>query len=219
MFIQVEKPKQTSHFTVLTHYVLLSYTNKHMLTATKLFRKSVIIATTTAISLSLAPVALAAPTLQVIGPNENQKIESDKVTVSWKLDGVTLTDFQTYPKIKSGQGHLHLWLDEASPSPANATKVTTGSTYTFNNVKTGSHTLIVELVNNDHTSFKPPIKKTVKFESLSPIYVNPQLPQNDLTLFLILVAIVLIGGLWYFLSPEPTPVKSTSTESKKKKKS
>lgn len=145
--------------------------------------------------------------IRIITPIEGQKLESDKVTVAWELVNFTLTDYATNPTPKAGQGHLHLWLDQANPTATNAVKAVSGNTYTFENVSSGPHTLIVELQNNDHTPFKPPIRQTINFETLNPVFINPQLPQNDFTLFLILVSIVLVGGLWYFLSPESAPYK------------
>ena len=42
------------------------------------------------------------------------------------------------------------------------------SPYTFADVAAGKHTLIVELVNNDHVSFDPQIIQTIKFETKAP---------------------------------------------------
>ncbi len=170
-------------------------------------------------TLATATPVFAAPSLQIISPTENQKVESDKITVSWKLTGFTLVDYANNPRNKFGQGHLHLWLDESAPSAANSTKITTGNSYTFENVKSGKHTLVVELQNNDHSSLKPPVKQTIHFETVAPVFVNPKLPQNDVTLFLILVAIVLVGGLWYFLSPESDPANSPAPTRNTKKSS
>lgn len=163
--------------------------------------------------------ALAAPLLQLIGPTEGQKIESDTFIVSWRLTDFTLTDFATNPKLKTGQGHLHLWLDDKNPTSETAVKVVSGDAFTFENVKSGPHTLTVELRHNDHSALKPPVKQTVNFESSAPIFVNPQLPQNNYTLFLLLIAVILVGALWYFLAPEtpatPASPKKKSRRSKK----
>jgi hypothetical protein len=169
------------------------------------------------ITLTLAGKAFAASSLEIITPSEGQKLETDQITVSWKLAGFTLTDYAKYPRNRAGQGHLHLWLDEPNPNNQNAVKVISGSTYNFTGVKSGDHTLIAELHNNDHTPVSPAARQVVKFESSVPIFVNPELPQNDFTLFLILVAIILIGGLWYFLSPE-LPVSKPQSHKKSSKR-
>src|SRR3989344_7297608 len=173
-----------------------------------------------AIALSSPVSALAAPSLTITQPAPNQKIESDQVTISWSSTGISLTDYAKTPKNKSGQGHLHLWLDESNPTPANAIKVTTGTSYTFQAVKSGKHTLTVSVQNNDHSPLPSPVSRSVEFETIAPVYVDPDLPQNDFTLFLVLVSIVLIGGLWYFLSPDTeTPASQKKSPHKKAGKS
>jgi hypothetical protein len=174
--------------------------------------------TSTVTVLSLASPVFAAPQIDISSPIENQKIESEEVTVSWKVSDFTVVDYAQYPKNKVGQGHVHLWLDENSPTAQNSIKVTSGENYTFKGIKSGSHTLIVELQNNDHSPLKPAIRKTINFETSAPIFVNPTLPQNDATLFLLLVSVILIGGLWYFLSPENQPITKPTHKSPSKKK-
>ncbi len=169
-----------------------------------------------------APTALASTSLQITSPTPNQKVESDQVLVAWKLTGFSLVDYAKNTKNRPGEGHLHLWLDEKNPTPGNAIKVVSGNSYTLPSVKTGQHTLFLELVNSDHSPVKPPVKQAINFQSAKPITINPNLPQNDITLFYILVAIILVGALWYFLAPEPIiPAKTTSAKtaktSKKKK--
>jgi hypothetical protein len=49
------------------------------------------------------------------------------------------------------EGHLHLMLDLQPPVIWNTT-----DPYTFANVAPGDHLLVIEAVNNDHSSFSPP---------------------------------------------------------------
>jgi len=59
---------------------------------------------------------------------------------------------------KAGEGHFRISLDEGSPVDFYT------KTYTLNSVGIGSHTITVEIVNNDNTPYSPPIVKTVTFE-------------------------------------------------------
>ena len=72
----------------------------------------------------------------------------------------------------AGEGHLHYFLDVAAPTTpgkpaipaAGSTWAATNSTvYTFQNVTAGTHTLSVELVNNDHTPLNPAVVQTITF--------------------------------------------------------
>ena len=58
---------------------------------------------------------------------------------------------------KNGEGHFHIILDNQAVLDVSA------KTYTLQNVGIGEHTLKIELVNNDHTSYSPKITKTVYF--------------------------------------------------------
>lgn len=89
--------------------------------------------------------------------------------VSVSVANFTIVDKQGQ-KALAGEGHIHYFLDVDAPTtpgkPAVAapgTWVTTASTtYTWHNVGSGTHTLSVELVNNDHTPLDPPVVATMK---------------------------------------------------------
>jgi hypothetical protein len=54
----------------------------------------------------------------------------------------------------SHQGHLHFWVD------ANRL-ISSSPTSTFTGVSNGTHTIKVEAVQNDHSSFSPPDTQTI----------------------------------------------------------
>jgi DMSO/TMAO reductase YedYZ molybdopterin-dependent catalytic subunit/predicted lipoprotein with Yx(FWY)xxD motif len=70
-----------------------------------------------------------------------------------------------------GEGHINYFLDTEAPTAAGKPAISTGgkwaavagSTYTFNNVPSGTHTISVELVNNNQTPLVPPVVSKVTF--------------------------------------------------------
>ena len=70
---------------------------------------------------------------------------------------------------KAGSGHIHYFIDVPVPTDAGKKAETATGTwkmhddtsYTWTNVQPGTHTLSVELVNNDMTPFSPPVYQTV----------------------------------------------------------
>lgn len=106
-----------------------------------------------------------APKLLISQPEEGATIFGNQVTVQIVVDNLILTNPQKAKKNRKGQGHLHLWLDEPTPSekPIEHFRVTE---YVFTDIAAGEHTLTVEVVQNDHSSFEPPIKKTVHFTTI-----------------------------------------------------
>lgn len=113
---------------------------------------------------SAAPV----PLLKIEEPVDGQVVESFVVNLKFSLKNFTLKNFNQFPKNNPNQGHLHIWLDKDTPTKDNAIMYYKVSPYTFADVEAGKHTLKVELVNNDHTSFDPQIIQTIKFETKAP---------------------------------------------------
>ena len=166
-----------------------------------------------------------APTLKIITPGEDQTIYGAKIPVLLAVENLTLTDYQTTKTAVAGQGHVHLWLDEASPTRESAVKLTTDE-FTFSDVPYGDHTLSTELVNNDHTSLRPPVVATVKFKSAavsspSPI-ASSGFDKNTAIVILVVVALVILAAWWYTKEedeekPEESKVTKGSKGSKVKK--
>lgn len=136
-------------------------------------KKSLYLLTSLGLLLTLVftPQVLAAPVplLKIDQPIDGQVVESYVVGLKFSLKNFTLKDYKTLPKNKPNEGHLHLWLDVEGRTQDNARMSFKNDIYTFADVLPGKHTLVVELVNSDHSSFDPQIIQTIKFETKAPL--------------------------------------------------
>lgn len=117
------------------------------------------------------PAAAQGPTLSVTAPKDGDAIESDTVNITFTTSNIKLVpttipvaEAGKHPEVnRPGEGHLHFVLDlqplvvweKADP-------------YTFTNVPAGEHQLMVEVVQNDHSSFSPPVMQHIQFRSGMP---------------------------------------------------
>ena len=108
------------------------------------------------------------PELNVSTPAEGSSVDGTDVTVTFSVTGLTLVE-STVPLERAGQqpeanrlgeGHVHLMLDLGPIVVWSTTEP-----YTFTNVPPGEHQLMVELVNNDHSSLNPPVVRQIRFRS------------------------------------------------------
>ena len=85
--------------------------------------------------------------------------------VSIQVSNFNIVDKQGQPAV-AGEGHIHYYLDAIPPTasgqpatpPSGSVWTTTANTsFTFANVAAGTHTIWVQLVNNDHTPLVPPV--------------------------------------------------------------
>ncbi len=162
-----------------------------------------------------AALALGLPSLSFISPTPNQTVTGNKVTVKVAVVNFALVDYKTHPRLVPGQGHLHLWLDQANPSKTSAVKIVSPS-YTFENVKPGKHTLVAELVTNNHSSLVPAATTSVSFTTVAPSSST----QSSLV-FPIIMAFLSLALALYFISTTKlktgkSPRKSRSKPSKRR---
>jgi hypothetical protein len=128
---------------------------------------------------SPSPAAAAGPQLVVQSPAEGAVVEGSSVQVAFSATGLTIvpstvpvSEAGKHPEAnKPGEGHVHLVLDL---QPLVIWEKTTP--YTFANVPAGEHQLMVELVNNDHSSLTPPVMQRISFRSTAA--VMQQLPNT-----------------------------------------
>lgn len=113
----------------------------------------------------------ATPALSIVSPAEAAAISGGEVSVSVKVDNFTIK--ASGGANKSNEGHLHMKLD------GGALTMVYGDKQALSGVPAGKHTLEVELVNNDHSSFSPPIKKTVSFSVSSAGATTPASPSKS----------------------------------------
>lgn len=108
------------------------------------------------------------PTLTIASPEEGSTILGTNITVDFTVGGLVLTDFERVQTPKTGMGHLHFWLDSPVAKPERAIENFRNESFTFTRVPEGNHTLVVEVVNNDHSSFRPPVAQIVSFKTVLP---------------------------------------------------
>lgn len=94
----------------------------------------------------------ANPILNIISPKEGGLIKSSKVTVELKAENFNIVPIGEL--VKEGQGHFHVWLDSEKI-------VTADSIVTFENVASGRHSIVAELVKSDHSSLSPKVTKAI----------------------------------------------------------
>ena len=160
-------------------------------------------------------------TLKIVTPSEGQTIYGNRVPILFLIENFQLTDYQTNKKPVVGQSHIHLWLDEQNPTPESAVKLIKDE-FTYNDVPYGEHTLRAELVNNDHTSLKPPAVVVSKFKnaavsSPTPV-VTSGFDKNTALVILVVVALVIVAAWWY-TKEEEEPIKQESKSKVESRKS
>jgi hypothetical protein len=127
------------------------------------------------ITVNVAPAtAAAAPTISIVSPRNGASLQSANITVTVAVNNFNIVDKQGQANVP-GEGHIHFYLDVAAPTtPGQVAIPATGTwahvattTYTFDNVDTGSHTIAVELVNNDHTPLVPPVVSNINVNEMA----------------------------------------------------
>ena len=109
------------------------------------------------------------PTLTIVSPIDNELIKSSKVTVGLKAENFNLVPVSN--PVKDGEGHFHVWLDsERKLGPQTA--------FTFENVVSGRHSIVAELVKSDHSSLSPKVTKSIAINVESD-YIPPQPVQQQ----------------------------------------
>jgi hypothetical protein len=102
-------------------------------------------------------------TVEIISPQDGATLPPGDITVTAQVTNFKIVDKLGQANVP-GEGHLHFFLDVNAPTAQGKPAVPTGgnwtpvagTTYTFKNVTEGTHTISVELVNNDHTPLNPP---------------------------------------------------------------
>jgi outer membrane protein assembly factor BamB len=114
------------------------------------------------------------PMAKITSPSDGNKLAAGNLTVVAETNNFNIVDKQGQANV-AGQGHLYFYMDVDAPTvqgqPATSTSgqsaPVSANNYTFNNVATGTHTISIELVNNDNTPLNPPVvqKITVALDS------------------------------------------------------
>ena len=95
------------------------------------------------------------PILTIISPKEGGLVKSTNVSVELKAENFNLVPVGS--PVKDNEGHFHVWLDSEK-------KLGPQTAFTFDNVLSGRHTIVAELVKSDHSSLNPKIAKTITID-------------------------------------------------------
>ncbi|MBS3114117.1 hypothetical protein J4448_03370 [Candidatus Woesearchaeota archaeon] len=114
------------------------------------------------------------PALTIVSPSDGKLIKSSKINVELKAENFNIVPVGE--PVKDGEGHFHVWLDsERKLGPQTA--------FTFENVVSGKHSIVAELVKSDHSSLNPKVTKSITINVESD-YVPPKLePQQGIAEF------------------------------------
>lgn len=97
-----------------------------------------------------------APALEVLHPKEGATVKAGEVTVRLKVSNLRLVPGGGARV--AGEGHVHYMLDgDLTMKPADS--------FTFSDVARGQHTLVVELVGNDHQPLDSPVSQRLTFKA------------------------------------------------------
>jgi hypothetical protein len=117
---------------------------------------------------SIGMSSAQSPGLEVTAPTEGSSVDGTNVTVAFTVTGISIIESPVpleqaglQPEAnRPGEGHLHLMLDLGSLVVWSTTEP-----YTFTNVPPGEHQLMVEIVQNDHSSLDPPVVQQIRFRT------------------------------------------------------
>lgn len=115
-----------------------------------------------------SPASGTNPDLTITSPAEGAVLPAGDITVSVRVNNFNLVPRYGQP-YAAGEGHLHYYMGVGGPAvPGSSAAIapiafipTTETSYTWVDVPAGIHTFSVELANNDHSPFIPPVIKTV----------------------------------------------------------
>ena len=170
------------------------------------------------------------PTLKIASPSTGTTLDSGSATLSINAGNVSLVaDNRTNA---TGEARVVYYLDVPIPttagtaafSAAGTFKETESSVNTWTNLSPGTHILGVQLVQNDHTPFNPPVFATVSVTVKEAVIVPPtttvptpteqvplpttpssenQTSPNWIIPILFLIAAAALGGFLYWRSRKP----------------
>ena len=99
------------------------------------------------------------PTLNIISPAESQLIRNSAVTVELQAENFNIVPVGA--PVKENEGHFHVWLDSEK-------RITSENILVFENVGSGRHSIVAELVKSNHSSLSPKVIISVFFSIEAP---------------------------------------------------
>jgi hypothetical protein len=179
----------------------------------------------------VAPTAppVTTPTLKITSPLTGTSVDSGNITLSINAGNISLVA-DNRPNA-AGEGRVIYYLDVPIPTTAGASTFSAAGTYKESDSNTtiwtdlapGTHVIGVQLVQNDHTPFSPPVFATVSITVKNAVIAPPTTtpppttqetpirttpPSNPTKInwtvpILFLVAAVCLGGFLYWRSRKP----------------
>jgi glucose/arabinose dehydrogenase/plastocyanin len=128
------------------------------------------------------------PMVSIVSPRDGSTVPAGSVAVTVQVSNFNIVDRQGQASV-AGEGHVHFYMDigtvpqtpgqPAIPTDKNVEWAhVSGTSYTFTNVAPGTHTITVQLVNNDHTPLIPLAVATTAVTVASAVTTTPSV---DLT--------------------------------------
>lgn len=157
------------------------------------------------------------PAITILSPQEGVTIFGDTVEIVFVVNNFHLVEPENQLTTKDGQGHIAMYLDDPSQDYINSAKITKLSPLTLENIEGGTHTLVMELVDNKGNSLKPKAIATLEFTSIDkptgsfkpsvssePIDTQKQTVQSGADTLILFVsvtigALLFLGGAAYLL--------------------
>jgi len=136
------------------------------------------------VTVNVTASPMASPAVTITSPSQGATLPEGSVTVSINVAGFDIVTKLGQPNA-AGEGHIHYYLDAEPPTTPGQPAVSAPGTYaatpelshTWQDVAPGSHTLAVQLVNNNHTPLEPPVvaQVSINVSSAPPPAVTIQL--------------------------------------------
>ena len=132
------------------------------------------------------------PNLVIASPRDGDTMQAGDVTVAVQVNNFNVVS-RSGPNV-TREGHIHYFLDVDAPTtPGQPATPPSGAawgdvataTFTFANVAPGTHTISVELVNNDHTPLQPPVVQKIAVNVVSAPTPTTTLTPTPVTLDLV----------------------------------
>ena len=110
------------------------------------------------------------PNLEIVSPKDNELIKNSQVTVELQAENFNLVPVGS--DVKDGEGHFHVWLDSEE-------KISQETKFIFDNVVSGRHSIVAELVKSDNSPLSPKVSKTISIEVKSDFVIKVDVQQES----------------------------------------
>lgn len=131
-------------------------------------RKTLFVSLLLSVATFVSAQEMPASSVRIIAPiNSVQLPEGGDVTVRFGVRNFVFVDFKNNREPFPGNpnaGHAHLWVDDMSFNHDAAQKILSTDPISLGALKNGEHTIAIELTQNDHTPFHPPVRASVTFD-------------------------------------------------------